>query len=233
MKLGIMQPYFFPYIGYWQLINAVDRYVIFDDVNYIKRGWINRNNILYRGESRRINLHIKNASQNRLINDTYIAQTKDDNIALLAVIKEAYMKAPCFEQIYYLLDKIINFPERNLAKYLRNQIEIICEYLDIKTQICCSSEIDKNNSLKGEEKIIEICRNIGADYYINAIGGRKLYHQDKFRNCGIKLRFIKNLSEPYAQYGGEFLPDLSIIDVMMFNDNAKIKEMLEAIQLTK
>lgn len=226
-----MQPYFFPYIGYWQLINAVDEYVIFDDVNYIKRGWINRNNILLNGTSKRINLHIKDASQNRLIMETKLAQTDEDNRVLLASIEQSYRRAPCFELVYPLIEDILSYPSKNLAEYLYNQIKEICNYLDIRTKIILSSEIEKHIDLKGEEKIIAICKKRGADTYINAIGGKELYHKERFRNEGLNLKFLKTENVCYKQFNNDFVPYLSIIDVMMFNNQRNLKVLLDMFSL--
>jgi hypothetical protein len=226
MKIGVMQPYFFPYIGYWQLINTVDEYVIFDDVNYIKRGWINRNNILLNGEPRRINLHIKDASQNRLIKDTKLAQTEEDNRALLDILKQSYRKAPYYEQTIYLIKEILNYKTENLSEYLTNQIIQVCNYLHIRTKILISSDIEKDNSLKGEEKIIEICKQRNVDTYINAIGGKELYHHARFKKENMELKFLKTGNVNYKQFDSEFVPYLSIIDVMMFNNVDEVTTLL-------
>jgi hypothetical protein len=233
MKIGVMQPYFFPYIGYWQLLNTVDEYVIFDDVNYIKKGWINRNNILLNGKSKRINLHIKDASQNRLIKDTKLAQTDEDNKILLEVLKQSYHKAPYYEQVIYLVKEILDYKTDNLSEYLTNQIIQVCNYLDIRTKILLSSDIEKDNSLKGEEKIIEICKKRNADTYINAIGGKELYQHERFRKENMELKFLKTRNVNYKQFDNEFVPYLSIIDVMMFNEKEQIKELLDNYELEK
>lgn len=231
MKIGIMQPYFFPYIGYWQLLNLVDEYVIYDDVNYIKRGWINRNNILLNGQAQRINLHIKNASQNRMINDTQLSQTEEDTRNLLATIAQAYRKAPCFEPVYHMLETSLKYNETGLADYLAYQIKMVRDYLGIQTKLLLSSDIPKKEDIKGESKIIHICKNRGADCYINAIGGMELYHQENFRKNNLKLQFLKTDDIVYHQYKGDFTPNLSIIDVMMFNTVEEITDLLQKFTL--
>lgn len=228
-----MQPYFFPYIGYWQLLNLVDTYVIYDDVNYIKRGWINRNQILLNGKEKRINLHIRDASQNRLICDTELAQTEEDNRKLLETITQAYHKAPYFCQTFEVINRILEYPEKNLAKYLTNQIYEMCEYFDIHTKIVLSSVVNKNNSLKGEEKIISICKELEGDCYINAIGGKGLYHPKNFRAEGMQLQFLKTGEVHYNQASERFIPSLSIIDVMMYNKVDDVKKLLEIYTLEK
>ncbi len=230
-KIAIMQPYFFPYIGYWQLINAVDEFIIFDDVNYIKRGWINRNHILYQGGEKRINIHIKDASQNRLINETYLAETASDSERTLETITQAYKHAPYFEPVYSIIKSIMTYQTNELVPFLSNELRVICEYLDIHTLIMKSSDMKKNNNLRGEEKIIEMCKKRGADCYVNAIGGKTLYSKDQFEKGGIDLRFISTNQIRYKQFENEFVPFLSIIDVLMFNDKEKVKRFLEEYTL--
>lgn len=226
MKIGIMQPYFFPYIGYWQLVNLVDEFVVFDDVNYIKKGWINRNRIVINDREQWINLFICNASQNRLIKDTKLMQTLEDNQRLLNTIKMAYHKAPYFELVYPLLKDILSYDSKDLSSFLLNQLKQVCVYLRIQTKMILSSDIPKKTELRGEEKILEICKKRNADHYINAIGGEHLYNKKKFNDNGIELSFLKTSNICYSQFKEKFWPDLSIIDVMMFNSTEKITSFL-------
>ncbi|TAA72303.1 WbqC family protein [Planococcus salinarum] len=228
MRVGIMQPYFFPYIGYWQLIKAVDEYVIYDDVNYIKKGWINKNNILVTGEAKPISLRISKASQNKLINEIEIDSDSIYNKKLLKTIREAYSKAPYFQEVFVLIEKVINQQELNLAKYLTNSIREICNYLDLDTRILLSSDLEKKGELKGQDKILEICELLSADQYVNAFGGFSLYSPLDFEAKGITLKFIKTGDISYQQKKTEeFVPNLSIIDVMMFNSPEEINGMLD------
>ena len=232
MKLGIMQPYFFPYIGYWQLMNAVDQYVIFDDVNYINRGYINRNAILINGISHNINLILLEASQNKHINQISIDRTPKMQKKLLRTLEMAYAKAPYYQDVMPMLQGIILQKEENLAKFLLFQIQKIAAYLKMDTKFLLSSELKKNCSLKGQEKILNICKTLNASEYYNAIGGQGLYDPDQFLQQGVKLFFLKtNPQITYAQFGKEFVPNLSIIDVIMFNSREEIADMLEEYTL--
>lgn len=231
MKVGIMQPYFFPYIGYWQLLNLVDTYVIYDDVNYIKKGWINRNRILVNGKPQYFNLSLSKASQNKKINELEIAMGKEEKKKFLKTVHLNYSKAPCFEQVYVLLEEVLNDEECNLAKFLENSIHKIAAFLEIKTHIINSSAIEKDNALKGQEKIIAINRKLGSTHYINAVGGKELYTQERFEKEKIRLNFLETNEIVYQQFNHEFIPNLSIIDVMMFNDKENIKKMLGEYQL--
>lgn len=231
MKVGIMQPYFFPYIGYWQLINAVDKYVIYDDVNFIKRGWIHRNRILFEGKPKYFNLPLLGASQNKLINQIKLNPEKKLKDRNLQILKEAYKRAPHFKAIYSILEDIILCDEENLAKYLYNSIKIICENLGITTELIVSSELEKDCSLKGKDKIISICILLGATSYYNAIGGQDLYSYSEFQKRGIKLHFIKTNEIEYNQDTFVFQKNLSIIDLMMYNSTKEIRKILEKYTL--
>lgn len=228
MTIGIMQPYFMPYIGYWQLIAAVDTYVVYDDVNFIKRGWINRNNILLKGEKKLFSIALHEASQNKLINEISIA---DDFSKLRKTIQMAYAKAPFYAEIMELLDSIFDYPKHNIALFIDNSIRKVCDYLNIQTNIILSSNIEKDNALKGQEKIISICKLLQADTYINAIGGVELYDKKVFERNNICLLFLKPEIECYQQFKNDFVPGLSMIDVLMFCSPKQIREMLQRYSL--
>lgn len=226
-----MQPYFLPYIGYWQLMNLVDQYVLYDDVNYIKRGWVNRNRILVNGEPRYINIPLQHASQNKLICEINVCKDKKFTMKTLRMIEVAYKKAPYFETIFPMMIKIYGSKEENLVAYIKNSFEVVCEYLDIDTEFITSSSLPKENSLHGQEKILAICDVLNATEYYNAIGGKKLYSHDEFDRKGIKLQFLKTKTIEYCQYGNSFQENLSILDVMMFNSKDDVKQFLDEYNL--
>jgi hypothetical protein len=228
MTLGIMQPYFFPYLGYWQLINAVDEYVIYDDVTYMKGSWINRNNFLINGEKKLYTILLKNAGSFRLINEISIL---DDFVKFKKMLQTNYAKAPFFKETFQWLEQSLTFDKENLAAFLGGTISALCGYLNIRTKLIYSSEIKKNNELKGKDKVLDICRILNADIYINAIGGRELYDADDFAERGVELRFLNAGLTPYKQLKNEFVPGLSIIDVLMFNSPERIREMLDEYTL--
>ena len=224
MKLAIMQPYFLPYLGYWQMLNAVDRFILYDDVNYIKNGWINRNNLLDNGKAHLFTLMLDGASSFKLINETHINGTEEARNKTASYIKNVYRKAPYFKTVFPMIEGIINYPETNIALFLENHFRVIADYL-------VSSRIEKDCSLKAQDKVLNICKNQGADIYINAIGGTELYSYEDFAAQGIKLQFIKMLPVEYKQFKNEFVPNLSILDIMMFNPVETIKEYLENYEL--
>ena len=231
MKLGIMQTYFVPYIGYWQLMNAVDKYVIYDDVNFIKGGWINRNRILVNGEAKYFNIPMLGASPYKHINEVGVNNDEKLIDKNLRIIEGAYKKAPYYEQVYSLIKEILTCKKENLALYIENSFKVICKYLNIHTEFIISSELEKDCSLKGQEKVLSICGMLGATEYYNAIGGQQLYSFSDFKEQNISLKFLQTKEIVYKQFQNEFQPNLSIIDIMMFNSVEQIQEMLQQFTL--
>ncbi len=228
MTIGCNQPYFFPYIGYWKLINISDIYVISDSMQYIKQGYINRNNMLINGRRHLFTLEVLDAHRSSLINEVKVGR---NSRKILKSIFRAHRRAPYFEEIYPMLEEILLNDQKNLAKYVGYSIERIVQYLDIDTKIIYLSELQGETSLKGEDRVIDMCKRLNSDHYINAIGGQKLYNKENFLKEGIKLNFIKTGDIEYKQFNNEFVPKLSIIDVMMFNSKEEIKEMLNKYEL--
>ena len=229
MKLGIMQPYFMPYIGYFQLMKAVDKYVVYDDVNYIKGGWANRNHILINGEKEMFTVTLQKASPNKLFNEIVIG---DDFKKLMKTLQMNYSRAINFDQTMVLMERIISFPNKQLAVFIANSFREILSYLSVETEILMSSEIPKDNSLRGKDKIIQICEILGADTYYNAVGGKNLYDQEEFRQHGITLNFVDSLPQVYSQlHTREFVSGLSMIDVLMNNTKDKVNSLLESYQI--
>lgn len=226
MMIAGNQLYFIPYIGYWQMINAVDVFITGDDYNYIERGWINRNQILENGKAKFFNIEIDHASSTKKINELYLSErfNKEEKFMRL---RGAYRKAPHFNEGFELMERILSFEDRNLAVFLEHSIRCICDYLDIRTKILRSSDVPGNALLKKEYRIFDQCSYVGADTYINAIGGRELYDYDQFRERNLKLGFIQTGNVQYKQFGEEFIPSLSIIDVIMFNSKEEIQQMLK------
>ncbi|MGI6161644.1 MAG: WbqC family protein [Christensenellales bacterium] len=233
MKTGVMQPYFFPYLGYWQLMNSVDTYVVYDDVNYIKGGRINRNAILLNGKAHNINLILRGASPNLLINEVKVSAEPQWRAKLLRTISQAYSKAPFVEQVMPVLDSVINNQEENLAKFLFYSFEKVSAYLGIETKLIMSSDIPKDNELKGRYRLYDIFKALDTTEYYNAINGMSLYaeHSDEFSERGVALRFLEMLPVEYPQLRNEFVPNLSIIDIMMFNSKEQCSELLNQYKL--
>jgi hypothetical protein len=231
MKLAIMQPYLFPYIGYFQLINAVDTFVILDDVNYINRGWINRNKILINGQEKLFTVPLSEASQNKRINEIQISTADKWKGKLLKSIEYNYSKAPLFYNAFPVIQKIILNPDLNLSSFVHFSLIEISNYLTIKTNIIPSSSAYQNTHLRAQDRILDICMKERATVYINLQGGINLYSRDKFFNHNISLFFLKASSLVYKQFNNDFLPNLSIIDLMMFNNPESMKDILSEYEL--
>lgn len=229
MKIGIMQPYFFPYIGYFQLINAVDEFVIYDNIKYTKKGWINRNRILVNGKDSYITIPIKNDSDSLDVKERFLTDTWTvDRKKLLNRIKESYGKAPYFEMVYPLVENCVLFEEKNLFLFIYHSLNKIKEYLEIPTTFVISSTVAIDHELKSAKKVLAICKARKANVYINPIGGVELYDKENFNSRGIDLYFLKTSNFSYQQFENKFVPFLSIIDVMMFNSKKEIRKYLNS-----
>lgn len=222
-----MQPYFFPYLGYFQLMAEVDTFVIYDDVNFINRGWINRNQINLNGSAHLFTVPLKQASQNRLICDIELADDATWRGKIVKTIRQAYARSPQFERVFPLVEHIVQHSASNLGDYLRHSLTAMRDHLGLATHLVDTSRLYENKELKAQARIIDICRRERADTYINAIGGLELYNRNDFEQHGIRLRFLRPALPRYAQAGKEFLAGLSIIDVLMCNDTATVTDMLK------
>ena len=228
MKVAIMQPYFFPYIGYFQLMNLADKFVVYDNIEYAKKGWVNRNRILVDGRDEYITLPLKKDSDYLDVRDRFLADTWDQNKKkLLNRITESYRKAPCFKNAFPVIEECIHFEKNNLFDFIFNSLQKTNEYLEITTPIVVSSDILIDQSVKAEQKVISICRALGATVYYNPIGGLELYSKQMFNENGIDLNFIRSNDIVYQQYSKDFIPWLSIIDLMMFSPKEKIRKYLQ------
>lgn len=233
MKLGIMQPYLFPYIGYFQLIHAVDQFVVYDDVQYIKRGWINRNRILVNGQPHTFQFSLKKDAQEQKINKRLFANTHKEEVEkFFKTLQRAYKKAAYFDETMELVEKVFIPHKENMSDCIRLSIDLVCEYLNIETNILNASDILNNEvELKGEERIIHISTSLGACEYLNTIGGIGLYSKEAFLEKEINLFFLKPQEIKYNQFENSFVPNLSILDIMMFNSKEEIKELLNTYEL--
>jgi hypothetical protein len=230
MKLAIMQPYFFPYIGYFQLIAAVDMFVVYDNIKYTKKGWINRNRMLLNGKDVMFSLPLKSDSDYLDVCKRELASDFNRD-KLLNQFNGAYRRAPYFAETYSLVEQIVRHEDMNLFRYLHNSIVKTCAYLGIATEIRISSGIVIDHDLKNQDRVLAICGAVGANTYVNPIGGVELYSKETFREKGIELKFIQSKPFEYPQFGGVFVPWLSIIDVMMFNSVEDIQLQLSQFNL--
>ena len=220
-----MQPYFMPYIGYWQLIAAVDAFVVYDNIKYTKKGWINRNRLFKNGNEATFSLPLRKDSDFLDVNQRFLADSFDRE-DLLNRFWEAYRKAPEFSSVMPLLEGIIRNPASNLFEYIFASIKSVCEFLGIQTPLVVSSNIDCDHSLKSAQRVQAICKTLGAETYVNPVGGMELYSKEDFAARGIDLKFLKVLPFEYPQGGNAFVPWLSILDILMWNGKESIQDQI-------
>lgn len=221
-RVAIMQPYFFPYIGYFQLIAAVDQFVVYDNIKYTKKGWINRNRFLQNGKDAMFTLSLKKDSDSLDVCERELAADFDRE-HLLNQLKGAYQRAPYFEQTFPLVEQIVRCEERNLFRYVHHSIVQACQHLGVTTDVKISSEVPIDHALHAQEKVLALCGALGATTYVNAIGGVELYSKEVFSAKGVELKFIQSSPFEYVQFDAHFVPWLSIIDVLMFNPLSEVQ----------
>lgn len=214
-RLAVMQPYFFPYIGYFQLIAAVDLFIVYDNIKYTKKGWINRNRMLQNGKDVMFSLPLKSDSDYLDVFERELAPDFNRD-KLLSQFKGAYRHAPYFAQTFPLVEQVVRHDESNLFRFLHHSIVKTCGHLGITTEIKISSDIAIDHDLTNQGKVLALCEAVGASTYVNAIGGMELYSKETFREKGVDLKFIQSNPFEYPQFGDAFVPWLSMIDVMMF-----------------
>ena len=231
-SLAIMQPYFLPYIGYWQLMQAVDEFIVYDDVQFSKGGWINRNRLLLGGRAHTFTLPLRKGRLGDKINERYLSDSHAEaGRSILSKIRQAYSAAPFFANAMPVIELIMTADEPNLADFIFASLVQIQRYVGLDTRLLRSSELNEGQGLRADDRVLEICKARHARRYVNAPGGRSLYDKETFRKQGLDLKFIEPQAIAYSQFGGDFVPWLSILDAMMFNDPAAIREMLTCYTL--
>lgn len=233
MKVAIMQSYLFPYIGYFQLINSVDVFVADNDVQFIKKGWINRNNIMVNNKPSLFTLSIKKDSYKKNINERYYIMDEKEVEKFRKSIIFSYGKAKYFSDVMSLIDRILEYDDLNVGKFNINSLKEICKYIGIDVKFMEANELETNNLEKPEDVVIGMCKSLNADQYINPIGGMELYRDSVFKKNNIDLFFIQNDVKKYKQFTNEFVPNLSIIDVLMHNSKEEVKELLNQYSLVR
>ena len=231
MKLAIMQPYFLPYIGYFQLIRSAEVLVLYDNIEYTKKGWINRNRILQHGQEALLSLPLASGSDYLHIGQRQLA-ANFDRAKLLRQIEGAYRRAPFFAETWPLVQDIVQYPDQQLFNYLHHSIVALCQHLALRTTIVVSSSVPIDHSLKGADKVLALCHQLGASDYINSIGGQALYSKEAFLAQQVRLHFIRSQPLSYPQFGAPCIPWLSLLDVLMFNGKQQIMgHMIDAYDL--
>ena len=226
-----MQPYFFPYIGYWQLIHAADRFVIYDDVNYIKGGWVNRNRILINGKPAFITAPMHQSSPFKRICDSALQPSLVWRDRLVKMVETTYRRATYFVEVFPIVEELIRHETDKLSDYLAHQLQTLSAFMGINTEFVVTSRCYGNNELSGQERLLDVCKREGATTYINLQGGQALYERTAFTQYGVDLRFLIPSVMEYKQFGTTHVPCLSIIDAMMFNSRSQLTALLNQFVL--
>lgn len=216
-SLAIMQPYFFPYLGYFQLMAAVDRFVIYDDVAFIKNGWINRNRLLLNGQAHYFTIPLRGASPNRKIHEVQAQPQAVWRRKMERTFAQAYAGAPGLDLVMELLTVSLDGADdgQGIDEYARASLRAVHTLLGLTTDIVTSSRGYGNAQLSGPDRVIDICQREGAATYVNAIGGRTLYDASSFERHGMRLEFVHPQLGPYPQVGtSNFVSGLSILDLL-------------------
>lgn len=226
-RLAIMQPYLFPYVGYFQLVAAVDRFIFYDDVNFMKGGWVNRNRLLLSGGVQWFTFPLSGASSHSKINEIQVQQGDVWRRKLLSSVRQSYGKAKYFAQAYALLEDVVMSGEASMSSLAQRSIVSVASYLGIETKFVSSTGRYRNEGLHGTERVLDICKKEAATEYHNLPGGERLYLEEQFASAGISLFFVRPNLASYIQFSSPFVPALSMLDVLMFNDRAATLRLLD------
>ncbi|PTA50730.1 hypothetical protein C9I43_09555 [Shewanella morhuae] len=228
MSFAVMQPYLFPYLGYYQLVHAANKFVFYDDVTFIKGGYINRNNILANGKAQRFTVPVPGMSSNTLINELSF----DNNVKkILKTIEQSYKKSPNFANVFPLIESVLCDDNRSVEYICAKSISLVFDYLSIAKDFCFSSALEYNRDLSAADKLISMAGVLKLNCYINSPGGKSLYNKDYFSNKGVDLFFIEMEYYEYKQNSDRFIPHLSMIDILMHNSKADVIDMLTKYKL--
>ncbi|KQQ57281.1 hypothetical protein ASF84_09015 [Pseudomonas sp. Leaf127] len=232
--IAMMQPYLFPYLGYFQLINRADVFILGDDLQFIRAGWVNRNRILSNGQPRLLTFPVKKDHFNLPIMQRRLADDFDTEAGrLVNLIEQSYRKAPYFAEVMPLIERLIRFPQHNLALYAENALRELCAWLRITTPILRGSDLKLASCHNKQDRVINIARTFSATTFLNPIGGFDLYERDLFARNGLLLRFFTMNPVRYPQFGQHFVDNLSIIDVLMFNSVEQTRALLDRFTISE
>lgn len=232
MRLSIMQPYLFPYVGYFQLIYCTDCFLAYDDVAYIKNGWINRNRWLVARKPTFFTVPVHDGNCLHRIHEVTVVNDRRWRRKMILQFEQSYGKSPYFSDAHSLLVSTINDLEGTIADMAFHSIERTSQYLGLPARLIRSSHANLHTTLSGQARVIAICRQLGATEYINAPGGRSLYSQSEFSEHGINLKFLRPNLQPYPQGQGDFQSALSILDVIAYNGRSTATRMLTEFTLS-
>ena len=225
-----MQPYFFPYLGYFAIMHYVDKWIVFDEAQYIYHGWINRNRILnYNKDWQYVTAPIQKHSRDIKIKDVVLANHIQWRDKLLAQLQQYRKRAPYFSSVIEVVREAVNVQEESLSALNTHVLRAICGYLGISVTIEVFSKRnwDIGEVQEADEWALRISESLGAKQYVNPPNGKMFFDEAKWSKSEIELRFLKIRELEYSQKNAAFIPNLSVIDVMMFLEPAHIREAME------
>ena len=226
-----MQPYFLPYLGYFQLIQNSNIFIVADEYQFTTRGWINRNRAILNNQISTFTIPVSAAGKK--INDKMIADMESTRSLKRRMI-QSYKNSPNFADTVLLLDSIFSLNDVSLEVYIHNSIQHICKYLKIDTRILKLSELNYNRNLEGEDRVVSICKNLGATKYLNPEGGKNIYNGESFARAELELEFIEHKPIEYVQNFPGFTPRLSVVDsIFMLNSRITMEEHLKSFVIHK
>jgi hypothetical protein len=234
MKIAIMQPYFFPYLGYFSLIVSCELFIVFDPVQYIRKGWINRNRILKKGGGvKYINLPIVKTPRDTLISEIRMNNQINWKASIIQNLDYYRLNAPYYHDVAQLLEECFDQDTENLTQFLTVCLQKTCAYLGISfhSKIYSKEKIQHPKPMNAGDWAFYISKFYNASTYHNPIGGRDIFNPEKFEKSGIQLLFIENRLNQYDQAITQFIPGLSIIDVMMFNSKEECRKLIHQYKL--
>ncbi|MEY4611921.1 MAG: hypothetical protein RL246_2240 [Bacteroidota bacterium] len=232
MSVAIMQPYFFPYLGYFQLVQAADHFVFYDDVMFIKKGWINRNRILMQGNEFLFSIPLEKQSQHKSIRHSTVAYGTEFPNKWLQQIESAYKKAPNFQEVFELILQVIQEKPASVADLAAKSVMETWTYLGLEKKFYLSSELTTKPDADRALRLIHLTQELGESHYINAVNGQSLYDKSFFAEHGVQLDFLSPKLQPYAQGNqAEFTAGLSMIDVLMWNSKEAVVHQLKNFDL--
>lgn len=233
MIAAVMQPYFFPYIGYFQLMRQVDCFVFYDDVHYIKRGWVNRNRILLNAKPAWLTLPVAKASQNRLISESHYLLDEATVASVLGKIRSAYLKAPYYEEVAAFITPFFDSVPARVSEFNALHLQALARALGLRCEFKFSSRVEHDRSAKGQERVLDICQQLGADHYVNPAGGQHLYDASRFAGADVELGFFEPQIREYPQFGAPHVAGLSVIDALMFQGLEGAAELIDGGSLIR
>lgn len=237
MRLGMMQPYFFPYLGYFALISATDRWVVFDTAQYIRRGWVNRNRVLSTGQFgwKYFRVPIAKCSRETSIRDVRIDETHDWRTQLIRDL-DCYQlrRAPFYDETVDLLTRVFKTANGSLVNLLKKGLAETCRHIGLVYAAQTFSEMPgrPTDTADPGQWALRVAEALKADVYINPPAGRDLFDPKLFQSAGIRLEFLEHNLPEYDQRQHSFLAGLSIIDVLMWNGRVVTRQLIDDFRLT-